>query len=78
MHSHRTHVYMIWHASNLGEQDFANLLYVARDITRERRIEKPATNASMSGLRNKMPYFFAVVRRELEEIGVDLPEPGHQ
>lgn len=78
LRSNRTQAYTLWHTSNLGEQDFANLLYVARDITRERRIEKPATNASMSGLRNKMPYFFAVVRRELEEIGVDLPEPGHQ
>lgn len=78
LRSNRTQAYTLWHASNLGEQDFANLLYVARDITRERRIEKPAATAGMSRLHNKMPYFFAVVRRELEEIGVELPERGHQ
>jgi hypothetical protein len=50
--------------ANLRPQAFLHILYTARSITKQQgHIEKEANEGH--GFRNKMPYFFAVLRDEL-------------
>lgn len=68
--SSRTQAYNIWDASGLAEEGYGRLLYVARARTRERgNIEKPAASGGVWGARNRMPYFWAVLRSLLKEEG---------
>lgn len=70
--SNRTQALNLWGASGLDEDTFVEVLYVARGITRSRgNIEKRATMSPGSGLagaRNRMPYFFSVLRNELRSL----------
>jgi hypothetical protein len=53
----------LWQASGLDEAVFADRLLEARSITKRRVVHKPASGESGElGLRNKMPYFFTVLR----------------
>jgi hypothetical protein len=66
----------LWRASGLSEADFVGRLYEARSITKDRgtTIQKPATGeAGEWGMRNRMPYFFAVVRDLLGMKGGEAP-----
>ena len=60
--SNVTHARHLWQRSGLSEQDFVyHVLYPARARTKQQgNIRKPA--AEGGGLKNKMPYFFGVVR----------------
>ena len=52
----------LWQQTGMSEQDFVyHVLYPARSTTKQQaNIRKPA--AQGGGLKNKMPYFFGVVR----------------
>jgi hypothetical protein len=50
-------------AAGLEESTFISAVYEARSITKQATIRKPATEGN--GLRNKAPYFFAVLRNLL-------------
>lgn len=69
MTSNCTQARTLWQASGLEQEDFVELLYMARTIVRQRgNIQKSATDDASGGfvgLKNKMPYFFAIVRNEL-------------
>jgi hypothetical protein len=53
----------LWRASGLDEVAFADRLLEARSITKRRVVNKPADGElGELGLRNKMPYFFTVLR----------------
>ena len=53
----------LWRASGLDEAAFADRLLEARSITKRRVVHKPADGEpGQLGLRNKMPYFFTVLR----------------
>jgi hypothetical protein len=61
----------LWHASGLDEADFADRLREARSITKCRVVHKPADGElGELGLRNKMPYFFTVLR---DLLGLQAP-----
>lgn len=67
--SNRTQAARLWRASLLDEGAFMEVMYSARAIARSRgTIEKRATSGP-AHLRNRMPYFFAVLRNELRRIG---------
>lgn len=70
--SNRTQARNLWRASGLEVEDFVELLYIVRGITRERgNIEKLAatgTGSKLPSTRNKMPYYFAVLRNELHSL----------
>ncbi len=74
--SNRARARTLWRVCGLSEDDFMDLLYVARAITRSRgAIQKPA-ETGVPGTRNKMPYFFAVLQGELRH--ERLPLPGNR
>jgi hypothetical protein len=53
----------LWQASGLDEAVFADRMLEARSITKQRVIHKAASGElGELGLRNKMPYFFSVLR----------------
>ena len=53
----------LWKASGRSESDFCALLYEARSITKQYTVKKRAQGPGGEyGLRNKMPYFFKVLR----------------
>ena len=53
----------LWQASGLDAAVFADRLLEARTITKRRVVHKPASGElGEFGLRNKMPYFFSVLR----------------
>ncbi len=52
----------LWKASGLVEGAFCQLFYEAASQTKQRHIQKPAEQGGEWGLRNKMPYLFAVLR----------------
>lgn len=67
--SNRTQAARLWRASLLDEADFIEVMYSARAIVRSRgNIEKCATSGPPH-LRNRMPYFFAILRNELQRLG---------
>jgi hypothetical protein len=56
----------LWKASGLAEAAFCQAMYDARSTTKQYDITKRATgDAGTWGLRNKMPYFFEVLRDKL-------------
>jgi hypothetical protein len=53
----------LWKESGLAEDAFCQRLFEARSITKRYDIQKPAEGeAGKYGARNKMPYYFAVLR----------------
>ena len=53
----------LYKASGLSEDAFVDRLYEARSITKQRgNISKAAHADGVPGLKNKMPYYFAVLR----------------
>jgi hypothetical protein len=53
----------LYKASGLSEQAFCQLMYEAKSVTKQYKIDKPARGeAGNFGLKNKMPYFFKVLR----------------
>jgi len=70
--SNCTQARTLWPASGLGETDFVQILYSACAIVLKRgNIQKQATDSALpglNGLKNKMPYFFSVVRNELRSL----------
>ena len=52
----------LWKASGYSEAAFGQVLIEAKAITLERDIRKRARVGGEFGLRNKMPYFFTVLR----------------
>ena len=72
-----TRAIRLWQASGLEEPAFAEVLYRARSITRQQAgVKKRAQNGH--GVRNRAPYFFAVVEdllglREQEHKTNDRP-----
>ncbi len=73
-----THATRLWRDSGLSEPDFVHqVLYPAWSTTKQQgNIHKEAELGH--GLRNKVPYFFAVVQDllGLKDEGSTLPEPG--
>lgn len=73
----------LWQASGRSEQAFCQLLYEARSLTKQYRVTKRAKGeAGEYGLRNKMPYYFSVLKDLLglkeprQGPGPDHPAPG--
>ena len=63
----------LYTASGLSEESFVARLYEARAITKQRgNISKDAHGDSLPGLKNKMPYYFAVLR---DLLGLHEDEP---
>jgi hypothetical protein len=56
----------LFRQSSLSEKEFVDLMYEARRRTGWQVVSK-AANAEQSGLRNRCPYFFKVLRDLLEE-----------
>ena len=52
----------LWDASNCSESTFAEALSKAKAITLQRDIKKRAAHGWEMGARNKMPYYFKVLR----------------
>jgi len=52
----------LWKASGWGEASFGQALTEAKEITLRRDIKKRATVGGEIGARNKMPYYFTVLR----------------
>ena len=53
----------LWKASGLSEDAFCQRLFEARTITKRYDVEKRAEGeAGKFGARNKMPYYFVVLR----------------
>jgi hypothetical protein len=53
----------LWQASGRPESAFCQLMYEARALTKQYRVKKRATGPGGAiGLRNKMPYFFSVLK----------------
>ncbi len=68
----------LWQESGREEAAFVQLLYEARSLTKQYRVKKKATGeAGEYGLRNKMPYYFSVLKDQLglKEPRTD-PAPG--
>lgn len=63
----------LWKVSSLPEDAFCQRMYEARSITRQRGdIQKRASgDAGRYGLRNRMPYFFTVLR---DVLGLSMVE----
>lgn len=57
--------------SGLDERAFITVVYDCRSVTKQAAVLKPADGRS--GLRNKMPYFFAVLR---DRLGLEHDGPG--
>jgi hypothetical protein len=65
----------LYRASGLPEESFVARLYEARSITKDRgNISKQANGGGLPGLRNKMPYYFAVLT-DLLGLREDSPGP---
>ena len=66
--SNVTQAHNIWRTSELPEEEFVELLYAAKEIVLgwSGNIEKVANEAT--GLKNRAPYFFAVLRKLVEEV----------
>ena len=65
----------LYKASGLNESAFVARLYEARSITKQRgNISKDAQGNDLPGLKNKMPYYFAVLR-DLLGLQDDVPAP---
>jgi len=63
----------LYKGSGLSEESFVARLYEARAITKQRgNISKDAQGNGLPGLKNKMPYYFAVLRDLL-----GLKDDGH-
>jgi hypothetical protein len=61
--SNRTQIHNLWHKSALSEKDFAAVLYEARKLTKQFAIIRPGEKEPPPGqTRNRMAYFFAVLR----------------
>ena len=61
--SNITRAMRLYRASGLPEESFVAKLYEARSITKQRgNISKDAQGDGLPGLKNKMPYYFAVLR----------------
>lgn len=71
LRSNGTRARRLWAASGLAEDDFIALLHEAYRRTQENshRIRKSATEG-LYGTKNKMPYFFSVLRSLVD------PEPN--
>jgi hypothetical protein len=53
----------LWKASGTSEDHFVQVMYEARTITKKRgNIEKRAKDGGEYGVRNRMPYYFSVLR----------------
>lgn len=59
--SNRTRTLRLWIESGLEEETFVAMMYEARTITQKRLVKKDATDGSISGVKNRMPYFFRVL-----------------
>jgi hypothetical protein len=69
--SNRQQVYNLWRQSGMSEADFGRLLYHARDLTRRYAVLRPGEKLPSDGApRNRMAYFFTVVRNCLSERNV--------
>lgn len=55
--SNATQALRLWQASGLSEQDFIQLVYEAKQLTRQYQ-----GKSGLRGIENKMAYFFAVLR----------------
>src|SRR5207249_2750772 len=55
--SNATQALHLWQASGLSEQEFIQLVYAAKQLTR-----KYQGKNGLRGIENKMAYFFAVLR----------------
>ena len=61
--SNRTQIHNLWHKSALPEKDFAQVMYEARKLTKQFAIIRPGEKEPPMGqTRNRMPYFFTVLR----------------
>ena len=61
--SNRTQIHNLWHKSALPEKEFAALVYEARKLTKQFAIIRPGEKEPPLGqTRNRMPYFFTVLR----------------
>jgi hypothetical protein len=64
--SNSTQIHNLWRESGLSEKEFAGLLYQSRDLTRRYAVLRPGETPPPSGKpRNRMAYFFTVVRNML-------------
>lgn len=59
--SNRTRTLRLWIESGLEEETFVAMMYEARTITQKRLVKKDATDGSISGVKNRMPYYFRVL-----------------
>ena len=61
--SNRTQIHNLWHKSGLSEKEFAQVMYEARKLTKQFAIIRPGEKEPPPGqTRNRMPYFFTVLR----------------
>jgi hypothetical protein len=64
--SNLTQIHNLWRESGLSEKEFAGLLYQSRDLTRRYAVLRPGETPPPGGKpRNRMAYFFTVVRNML-------------
>jgi hypothetical protein len=64
--SNVTQIHNLWRESGLSEKEFADLLYQSRDLTRRYAVLRPGETPPPAGKpRNRMAYFFTVVRNML-------------
>jgi hypothetical protein len=64
----------LWKDSGRSESAFSQTLAEAKDITLRRDIKKRATVGGEIGARNKMPYFFKVLK---DLLGLKPETEGH-
>jgi hypothetical protein len=64
--SNVTQIHNLWRESGLSEKEFGALLYQSRDLTRRYAVLRPGETPPPGGKpRNRMAYFFTVVRNML-------------
>ncbi len=71
--SNVTQTMRLYKVSRLSEDAFVARLYEARSITKQRGNIAKQVNGGLPGLKNKMPYYFAVLR---DLLGLKDSEPG--
>jgi len=66
--SNRTRALRLWADSGLDDDLFVDMMYESRRVAQARgNIARAATDGSIQGTKNRMPYFFSVLERLLHD-----------